>query len=55
MKKLVSIFLALTLVFVASFSFESVSFAADDDLGIRLKNSNTFYKYDNDTKTLYIR
>lgn len=54
MKKLVSIFLALTLVFVASFSFESVSFAADDDLGIRLKNSNTFYKYDNDTKTLYI-
>ena len=54
MKKLVSIFLALTLVFVASFSFGSVSFAADDDLGIRLKNSNTFYKYDNDTKTLYI-
>ena len=39
MKKLVSIFLALILVFVASFSFESVSFAADDDLGIRLKNS----------------
>lgn len=53
MKKLFSIFLALTLFIVASFSFESVSFASDD-LGIRIKTSNTYYKYDSDTKTLYI-
>ena len=54
MKKLFSIFFAVALVVVASFSFESVSFASDDDLGIRIKTSNTYYKYDGDTKTLYI-
>lgn len=54
MKKLLSILLALTLCVVASFSFGSVSFALDDSLGTRIKNSETFYKYDGDSKTLYI-
>lgn len=56
MKKFFSILLAMTLVVTAIFSFESVSFALDtsDDLGIRIKNSDTYYKYDSETKTLYI-
>lgn len=54
MKRLFSIFLAMALFVTASFSFESVSFAADDDLGTRIKDSNTFYKYDETTKTFFI-
>ena len=56
MKKFFSLLLAMALIVAAVFSFDCVSFASDagDDLGIRLDNSDTYYKYDGATKTLYI-
>ena len=56
MKKFFSLLLAMALIGAAVFSFDCVSFASDagDDLGTRLDNSDTYYKYDGATKTLYI-
>ena len=56
MKKFFSLLLAMALIVAAVFSFDCVSFASDagDDLGTRLDNSDTYYKYDGATKTLYI-
>ncbi|WP_294836603.1 leucine-rich repeat domain-containing protein [uncultured Eubacterium sp.] len=56
MKKLLSLLLATVLFAIAFFSYGTASFAteATDDLGIRFGNSDTYYKYDGETKTLYI-
>lgn len=54
MKKLLSCVLAVALSVVAAFSFGTTACAEDSTLGTRLSNSNTFYKYDAQTKILYI-
>lgn len=56
MKKFFCLMFAMALIITAVFSFESVVFASDEknDLGTRLETSDTYYKYDGATKTLYI-